>query len=95
MKVRWTLIADIELLRLVTYIHPRNRQAALRLLERTRYRVRQLERFAHSGRPGRVTGTRELVIGKSPYIAVYTVEDDVVTIHHILHASLQWPPEDE
>jgi addiction module RelE/StbE family toxin len=93
--LKWTFIADIELLKLVTYIHPRNRHADLRLHERTRQRVRQLEKFAHSGRPGRVAGTRELVIGKSPYIAVYTIEDDVVTIHHILHTSQQWPPEDD
>lgn len=95
MKLRWTLIADIELLKLVTYIHPRNRKAALRLHAHTRQRVQQLEMFAHSGKPGRISGTRELVVGESPYIAIYTVEDDVVTIHHILHTSQQWPPLDD
>jgi addiction module RelE/StbE family toxin len=91
-KLKWTLVADIELLTLITFIHPRNRNAALKLQKRTYRRVRQLEKFAYSGRPGRIAGTRELVIGKSPYIAVYTIDDDVVTIHHILHTSQQWPP---
>lgn len=93
MRLRWTLIADIELLKLVAYVYPCNGAAALRLYERTRNRVRQLEKLAYSGRPGRVSGTRELVIGKGPYIVVYTVEDDIVTIHHVLHTSRQWPPE--
>jgi toxin ParE1/3/4 len=94
-KLRWTLIADVELLKLVTYVHPRNRKAALKLYARTRQRVRQLERFPFSGRIGRMPGTRELVIGKSPYIAVYVIEEDNVMIHHIFHVSQQWPPEAE
>ena len=95
MKLKWTLIADVELLQLVTYVYPRNRYAALKLHSRTRLRVRQLERFPFSGRPGRMPGTRELIVGKSPYIAVYVVEEETVTIHHIVHTSRQWPPEDE
>jgi toxin ParE1/3/4 len=94
-RLKWSLIADIELLKLVTYVHPRNRNAALRLYQRTRRRVRQLEEFGFSGRPGRMPGTRELVIGKSRYIAVYTVEANTVIVHHVFHTSQQWPPEDE
>jgi toxin ParE1/3/4 len=94
-NLKWTLIADVELLKLVTYVHPRNRNAALKLHARARLRVGQLERFPFSGRIGRMPGTRELVVGKSPYIAVYVVDEDVVTIHHILHSAQQWPPEDE
>jgi len=94
-RLKWSLIADIELLKLVTYVHPRTRNAVLRLHRRTRQRVQQLVEFAFSGRPGRLPGTRELVIGKSPYIAVYTVESDTVIIHHVLHTSQKWPPEDE
>lgn len=40
-------------------------------------------------------GTRELIVGKSPYIAVYVVEEETVMIHHVIHTSQQWPPEDE
>lgn len=31
MNLKWTLIADVELLQLVTYVYPRNRYAALKL----------------------------------------------------------------
>jgi toxin ParE1/3/4 len=93
-RLVWTLVADIELLRLVTYVHPRNRTAALRLHQRTRERVAQLVQFPNSGRLGKIESTRELVIGQGPYVAVYSVDDDTVTIHHVFHTSRQWPPED-
>ena len=41
-----------------------------------------------------MVGTRELVIGQGPYIAVYVVEEGDVTIHSVFHTSQQWPPED-
>lgn len=94
MKLRWTREADIELLKLTSYVYPHNRSAALRLYARTRQRVRQLEEFPYSGRPGRLTGTRELVIGQGPYIVVYVVEAERVTIHSVFHTSQQWPPEE-
>jgi addiction module RelE/StbE family toxin len=93
-KLIWTPAAKIELLKLVSYVYPRNRSAALRLYVRTHQKVRQLEKFPYSGRPGRMTGTRELVIGQGPYVAVYVVESEGVTIHSGIHTSQQWPPEE-
>jgi addiction module RelE/StbE family toxin len=54
-------------------------------------RLRRLEQFPRSGRPGRVTGTRELVISGTPYIAAYRVADATVRILRILHAAQLWP----
>ena len=46
------------------------------------------------GRPGRVKGTRELVIGGTPFIAVYRLEGDRrIEVLRLLHGSQQWPPE--
>jgi len=47
--------------------------------------------FPHRGRPGKKTGTRELVISALPYLIVYTVRGDVVCVVRILHGSQQWP----
>ncbi|MCK4790011.1 MAG: type II toxin-antitoxin system RelE/ParE family toxin, partial [Desulfobacteraceae bacterium] len=43
------------------------------------------------GRPGRVAGTRELVISGLPYIVVYTDQDGMVVILRVMHTSLKWP----
>jgi len=43
-------------------------------------------------RPGRVRGTREIVV-RSNYVMVYAMEDDdnTIAILRVLHAAQQWP----
>jgi hypothetical protein len=41
--------------------------------------------------PGRVRGTRELVLTR-PFLAVYEVREEEVQILRILHGARQWPP---
>jgi toxin ParE1/3/4 len=43
------------------------------------------------GRLGRVVGTRELIINRTPYIAAYLVTKDAVIILRILHGAQRWP----
>ncbi|HET7560985.1 MAG TPA: type II toxin-antitoxin system RelE/ParE family toxin [Rhodanobacteraceae bacterium] len=50
-----------------------------------------LLQFPVSGRPGRVEGTRELVIERTPYIAAYRIQSDTVRVLRVLHGALQWP----
>jgi toxin ParE1/3/4 len=45
------------------------------------------------GRPGRVLGTRELVVGHLPYIIAYRVRDKDVEVLRVLHTSRAWPQE--
>ena len=44
-----------------------------------------------SGRPGRVAGTRELVVTGTPYVAAYQVTRETVRILRVLHGAQQWP----
>jgi toxin ParE1/3/4 len=53
--------------------------------------VENLERFPALGRPGRVVGTRELVISGTPYIVAYRVRGDTVQLLLVFHASRKWP----
>lgn len=46
---------------------------------------------SHLGRPGRVKGTRELVVNGTPYRVVYRVEAEVVLILRVLHGAQRWP----
>ncbi len=42
------------------------------------------------GRPGRIEGTRELIISHTPYIVIYRVKEQV-EILRILHTSKRYP----
>lgn len=53
--------------------------------------VENLKRFPALGRPGRVAGTRELVISGTPYIVAYRVRNDAVELLLVLHAARKWP----
>jgi toxin ParE1/3/4 len=46
----------------------------------------------HAGRPGRVAGTRELLV-TGPYIVAYQVGRDVVEILTVRHGARLWPEE--
>ena len=50
-------------------------------------------RFPEMGHPGRIDGTRELVISNTPYIAAYRIADNSVRILRVLHGAQQWPDE--
>jgi toxin ParE1/3/4 len=68
-----------------------NPTAANRMVERIRAAVARLAASPGLGRPGRVAGTRELVITRTPYIVPYRVKEDAVQIITILHSAQRWP----
>jgi len=43
------------------------------------------------GRPGRVPGTRELVIPNTPFIVPYRLQRNTIQILRIYHGSRRWP----
>jgi len=53
--------------------------------------VRNLVDYPHLGRPGRVKGTRALVVSGTPYVIAYRVEPDAAVILRLLHGAQQWP----
>ena len=52
-----------------------------------------LPKYPAIGRPGRVLGTRELVIGHLPYIIAYRMRGTDLEILRVLHSSRIWPDE--
>ncbi len=53
--------------------------------------TRLLALHPEMGRPGRVPGTRELVLPHYPYIIPYRVKVRCVEILRVLHTSRKWP----
>ncbi|MGD1213178.1 MAG: type II toxin-antitoxin system RelE/ParE family toxin [Candidatus Acidiferrales bacterium] len=44
-----------------------------------------------NARPKRTTGTRELVIPKTPYIVPYRVRGTKIEIARVYHSARRWP----
>jgi plasmid stabilization system protein ParE len=61
--------------------------------ERIAAAARRLVEFPESGRPGRVAGTRELVVVGTPYVAAYTITESSIRILRVLHGAQKWPDE--
>lgn len=93
MRLEWSIFALADRDAIFDYIEADNPRAAAAVDELISQRIKRLTQFPESGRAGRVEGTRELVISKTPYLAAYRVIDDTVLILRILHGSRQWPGE--
>ena len=90
MRVVWTTPARLQLIALQDYIAERNPAAAYRVAETIRRRVAQLSENPMMGRRGRDQTTRELVIGKTPYVVGYRVTDRIEVVA-VLHGARDWP----
>ena len=91
MQVRWLLIALEDLEQAGQYIVQSNPGAAAKVIERIWKATQVLAEQPGIGRPGRVPGTRELVVPGTPYIVPYRVVENVVHILRVLHTSRRWP----
>ena len=92
MKPVWLATARRSRASRIAYVAERNPQAALDMANGIRASTDQLTNHARIGRPGRVPGTRELVVPRTPYIVIYDVEDDTVRVIHVMHTAKRWPP---
>ena len=91
MKVHWVRTALHNLDNEAAYIARDDPEAAARTVERIRRAVEHLTAHPEIGRPGRVSGTRELVVAGTPYIIPYRVKRGSVEILRVFHAARRWP----
>lgn len=91
MKVIWTLPALDHLEEIQDHIAQASPAAAHRLVPDVMDRAdRMLGDNPMIGRRGRVKGTRELVISRTPYIVVYRVNTRVEIVA-VIHGAREWP----
>jgi toxin ParE1/3/4 len=90
MRIRWTPPA-LDDFKTISYRieQERNLDTANRVCRSVYDAIQLLRRHPHRGRPGTKEGTRELVILKSPYLAVYRQSGENVEILRIYHGAQQ------
>ena len=93
MRLEWSIFALEDRDRIFDHIEAESPRAAVMVDDRIRTQGRQLLQFPETGRLGRIEGTRELVISRTPYIAAYRISGDAVRILRVLHGAQQWPDE--
>ena len=93
-SVRWTHSARRDYRNIVEWLSDRNPAAAHRIADAIDNRLQILVTMPRMGRAGRLEGTRELVISRTPYIVVYQLEStpDQLVVLRLLHAAQRWPP---
>ena len=91
MRVRWLRTALRNLDEEASFITSDDSAAAHLVVERVLEAVAQLAEQPGLGRPGRVHGTRELVVSKTRYIVPYRVRGDTVEILRVFHTSRRLP----
>ena len=91
MRVKWTRKALLNLDDAVEFIAGDNPTAARRVASRIWESSQMLALQPGLGRPGRVKGTRELVISSLPYILPYSQKGDTIYILRVMHTSMMWP----
>jgi len=88
-KIRWLRRAEEDLEALFVHVSRDGIAIAENEVKRVTDAVTNLAKYPALGRPGRVPGTRELVV--KPYIIAYRVKAETTQILRVLHSARSWP----
>jgi toxin ParE1/3/4 len=91
MPIVWLPIAVQDIIHIRTYIAGEDPKSAQSIALRIDKAVNRLSAMPNLGRPGRISGTRELVVSTTPYLAVYRVQNNRVEILRVLHGRQSFP----
>ena len=91
MQIVWTSAAVIDLEQISDYIFEKNPRLAATTIRRILESASESKLFPRLGRTGRKEGTRELVLTQLPYLVVYEVSEQSVTVLRVLHGARKWP----
>lgn len=91
LPVIWTEPANSQLADVYAYIsesRPAAAESQVKLVVRA---AKNLGEFPEMGRPGRRSGTRELVVPGTSYIVVYRIRLESVRVLAVMHGAQRWP----
>ncbi|CAL4869519.1 hypothetical protein MMA231_03811 (plasmid) [Asticcacaulis sp. MM231] len=87
MRIVWTVSARQKRDQAIEYVAQESLRAAFNQLNEIELQADRLLEHPNMGRPGKIRGTRELVIRQTPFIIGYRVKGDVVQIVRFLHGA--------
>ena len=90
-QLRWTIRALRRLESIGDFIAQVNPAAADSVNGRLSSATEKLRAYPALGRPGRIPGTRELVLTDIPDIIAYRVTEAKIEMLTIIHTSQRWP----
>jgi len=91
LKLRWSTAAANDLEEISSYLHINHPSFALDTIQRIYRSAKSLKQFPEKGRPGKLEGTRELVLSPLPYLIVYSASTDFVQVLRIIHGAQERP----
>jgi toxin ParE1/3/4 len=92
MNVLWSPQAIEDLISVRAFLEAESPAAAPRVVGRILDAVENLlADNPQMGRPGRVSGTRELIVSQTPYIVPYRVREETIQILRVYHSARRWP----
>jgi toxin ParE1/3/4 len=92
MNILWSPEAIEDLNSFRAYIAQDNPSAARGVVLQIMHSIEQLLPYnPQMGCPGRVSGTRELVIPKTSFIIPYRLRRNVIQILRVYHGARSWP----
>lgn len=94
MNLFWTRPAQQDRRNIRDHIAADSLRAAIALDELFSTKAKRLIDHPGLGRPGRLVGTRELVVHRN-YILIYDTVGDTIRLLRVLHAARQWPPSEK
>jgi toxin ParE1/3/4 len=89
--IEWLPGANQDFESIVEYIADDNPIAAIEQGDEIENQLSLLITHPKMGHPVRVKGTREIVIVRTPYIAVYRIKGKIIQILRVLHGAQKWP----
>ena len=91
MILEWLPAAQRDFDDLIDYIADDHPIAAIEQGDEIEAQVSMLSDHPRMGKPGRVKGTRELVVVRTPFIVAYRIIGKSLQILRVLHGAQQWP----
>lgn len=87
MQLKWLFIARADRREILAKLERVNPSAALTTDQHISKQLTRLLQFPQIGRLTSEQGMRELVINRTPYVALYRVEQNAIHILRLLHAA--------